>query len=53
MSSCEEGGLTMGLGSVGILQVALFLRCVSNLTNFLLHWGHFFLAVLFLLFKVF
>ena len=23
MSSCEEGGLAMGLGSVGILQVSL------------------------------
>ena len=34
MSSCEEGRLAMGLDSVGILQVALFLRCVSNLRNF-------------------
>ena len=33
----EEGKPAKGMGDDGILQVALFLRCVSNLTNFLLH----------------
>ena len=36
-SSWEGGELAIGLGDGTILQVALFLRCVSKHTNFLLH----------------